>query len=444
MKSSWQKIRLKNVATIVGGGTPSTKHANYWGGDIPWLTPKDLSNHQKVYVSCGERNISREGLDASSAKLVPPGTVLFTSRAPIGYLAIAEREVSTNQGFKSLVLKDGYDSRFFYYLLRFYTPEIKMISTGSIFKEVSGSVLGHFEVSIPDYIEQKKIASMLSVLDDHITLLRETNATLEAIAQTLFKSWFVNFDPVRAKAEGRVPEGIDAETAALFPDCFEKLELGMMPKGWKAFRVSDVVEIIKGKSYSSKDLVEIASTALVTLKSFARGGGFRLDGFKPYIGSYNQSQVIKSGDLIVAYTDVTQAAELIGKPAIVVNIQEFDTLVASLDVGIIKPRVKSVSRQFLYGLFKTSLFQSHTLAHTSGTTVLHLSKDAVGSFEFVCPERKIMEAFTTIAELIARQNQNNIDEIRTLTTLRDKLLPKLISGQLRLPEIDAGINKAAI
>ena len=226
MSSEWKTFVLRDVASIIGGGTPSTKEATYWDGNIPWLTPKDLSSHTGMYVKRGERCITKAGLDGSSAKIVPPGTVLFTSRAPIGYLAIAEQAISTNQGFKSLVLNTEQDNRFFYYLLRFHTPDIEAIATGSTFKEISGSALGSFEVTIPSYGEQTKIADILTTLDDRIALLRETNTTLEAIAQALFKSWFVDFDPVRAKQEGREPEGMDADTAALFPDSFEESELG--------------------------------------------------------------------------------------------------------------------------------------------------------------------------------------------------------------------------
>jgi type I restriction enzyme, S subunit len=298
-------------------------------------------------------------------------------------------------------------------------------------------------VSIPPVAAQREIAAFLGALDDRITLLRETNAILEAIAQALFKSWFVDFDPVRAKMEGRAPEGMDEATAALFPDSFEETELGLVPRGWKTVRVADVAEVVKGRSYSSKDLVETHHTALVTLKSFERGGGFRMDGFKPYSGAYKPTQIVRAGDLILAYTDVTQAAELIGKPAIVVGVDEFQTLVASLDVGIIRPNEVDCGKQFLYGLFRTDAFQAHTLAHTSGTTVLHLAKDGVGSYVFPLPTVQLVHAFEEIASAIGERKQTNSDAIRTLATLRDTLLPRLISGQLRLPEAVAELKALA-
>lgn len=147
------------------------------------------------------------------------------------------------------------------------------------------------------------------------------------------------------------------------------------------------------------------------------------------------------GDLIIAYTDVTQAAELIGKPAIVIGVKDYQTLVASLDVGVVRPDSKKVSRQYLYGLFRTDSFQSHTFAHTSGTTVLHLAKDGVGSYRFSCPPNEIIQYFSVITDVLSERCQNNIDQVRTLTQLRDTLLPRLISGQLCLPDAEQAVEK---
>ena len=110
----FRRMKLSEIGQIVAGGTPKTKIEEYWNGDVPWITPKDLSSHAGMYISRGERNISQVGLDNSSAKLLPKGTVLFTSRAPIGYVAIARNEVTTNQGFKSIIVDDENDNIFIY------------------------------------------------------------------------------------------------------------------------------------------------------------------------------------------------------------------------------------------------------------------------------------------------------------------------------------------
>lgn len=336
------------------------------------------------------------------------------------------------------------NAKFISYYLRLPNTKQWLIrhAVGATMPNLNTSILSSVPINLPPLEDQLEIASILEALDDRITLLRETNKTLEAIAQAIFKSWFVDFDPVRAKMEGRQPEGMDEATAALFPDSFEESELGLVPKGWTPLYVSQAADIVKGKSYSSKDLVNSHDTALVTLKSFARGGGFRMDGFKPYSGTYKPNQIVSPGDLIVAYTDVTQAAELIGKPAIVVGIDSYTTLVASLDVGIIRPNESICGRQFLYNLFRTDSFQSHALAHTSGTTVLHLAKEGVGSFRFAYPKPELTHKFEVITSSFAEQRQINSDKIRTLSALRDTLLPRLISGQLRLPEAQEQIENA--
>lgn len=377
------------------------------------------------------------------------GDVVLTREAPIGEVGYVDEPAGLFLGQRIMqyrVNRNILIPRFLLYT--FLSPALQHQFCSH---EGSGSVVSHirvgdcfkFKIPLPPVLVQAGIAETLGALDDRIALLRETNVTLEAIAQALFKSWFVDYDPVRAKLDGRVPEGMDEDTVALFPASFEDSELGLMPSGWKIVSVSDVAEVVKGKSYSSKDLVESHDTALVTLKSFARGGGFRLDGFKPYSGTYKPSQVVVPGDLIIAYTDVTQAAELIGKPAIVIGVARHQTLVASLDVGIIRPDESQISRQYLYGLFRTKLFQSHTFAHTSGTTVLHLAKDGVGSFQFVCPPPRLVNKFSKVVELLSEQVQNNIDQMRILAALRDILLPRLISGELRLPEVEILPEKVA-
>ena len=372
------------------------------------------------------------------------GDIVITREAPMGDVCQIPVGLKCCLGQRQVLLKPDpkmVDSRFLLYALQ--SPYIQHQigwneGTGSTVSNLRIPVLEALSVPTPVLAVQREIAETLGAIDDCITLLRETNTTLEAIAQALFKSWFVDFDPVHAKMQGRAPEGMDEATAALFPDSFDESELGSVPKGWSISAVANVAEIVKGKSYSSTDLVDKHTTALVTLKSFERGGGFRMDGFKPYSGTFKPAQVVIPGDLIVAYTDVTQAAELIGKPAIVVGIEEHETLVASLDVGIVRPDFSVCGRQFLYGLFKTDSFQSHTLAHTSGTTVLHLSKDGVGSFQFVQPPAGLINVFENIATELAERRQINSDQVRTLTSLKDTLLPRLISGKLATKDEYAG------
>ena len=148
--SEWKEYKLSEIGKIVGGATPSTKNPNFYDGNIPWITPKDLTNWKDVYISKGERSITEAGYNSASCKMMPSGTVLFTSRAPIGYIAIAANEVCTNQGFKSVVPNpDLVDSTFLYYALLYNRERIKSLGSGTTFAEISGKVMGNVTIAIP-------------------------------------------------------------------------------------------------------------------------------------------------------------------------------------------------------------------------------------------------------------------------------------------------------
>lgn len=285
--SNWKVMKLSEVATIVGGGTPSSSKSEYFeNGNIPWITPKDLSGYNKRYISKGERNITELGLKNSSAKLLPKNTVLLTSRAPIGYVAIASNEISTNQGFKSLVLNDGHIPEFFYYLLKNNVHILESRATGSTFKEISGQILKDTELSIPTPDIQQKIVDILSPLDDKIELNTQINKTLEQIAQALFKSWFVDFDPVRTKVQalsdgmsleqaelaamqaisGKTPEELTAllqtqpdryaelaETAKAFPCEMVEVDGVEVPKGWELKPFGSLLENTIGGDWGKEE-----------------------------------------------------------------------------------------------------------------------------------------------------------------------------------------------
>ena len=425
MNSEWLLYKLEDLTVNHDGKRKPVKESERKSGPFPYYGASGIVDYVDDYLFDGDYLLVAED-----------GENLRTRNTPIAFMARGKFWVNNHAHI--IVGNERAETRYLLYAL--LNLDISQYLTGAVMPKLTQGNLNRINIACPSIPTQQEIIKVLGSIDDRIDLIRETNTTLEAIAQALFKSWFVDFDPVRAKMEGREPEGMDTETAALFPDSFEESELGLVPRGWKILNVHEVSEVVKGKSYTSKELVNEHHTALVTLKSFERGGGFRLDGFKPYTGGYKPNQVVRSGDLIVAYTDVTQAAELIGKPAIVIGVSEYQTLVASLDVGIIRPNEKS-DKQFLYGLFCTEAFQSHTFSHTTGTTVLHLSKNGIGSFQFACPPIEITIAFTQVSEVIAAKRQTNIDQIRTLTTLRDTLLPRLISGQLRLPEAQEELNE---
>ena len=177
---NWKTCTIADLGTVVGGATPSTKKPeNYDGGTIAWITPKDLAEFSGRFISHGERNITQTGLNSCSAQMMPKHTVLFSSRAPIGYVAIAENDVCTNQGFKSVVPNENTDYMFLYYLLLNNRQNIEHMGSGTTFKEVSGKTMRSIQVRVPESKEEQiRISSMLSVIDDKIEENERINKNL--------------------------------------------------------------------------------------------------------------------------------------------------------------------------------------------------------------------------------------------------------------------------
>ena len=192
--AEWVECKISDIGTVVGGATPSTKKPdNYKNGTIAWITPKDLSTFSGRYIQSGERNITEIGLNSCSTQLLPKNTVLFSSRAPIGYVAIAANDVCTNQGFKSVIPNENTDSIFLYYLLKYNKDKIESLGSGTTFKEVSGSTMKNIVVSVPkDKKIQERIASVLNSIDNKIEENERINNNLEEQAKAIFDAIFPN------------------------------------------------------------------------------------------------------------------------------------------------------------------------------------------------------------------------------------------------------------
>ena len=400
MNPDWPIYKVSEFAEIYNGGTPSTSEPKNFGGEIPWITPKDLSNYEYRYISKGARSITEHGLKNSSATIVPEGTILLTSRAPVGYMAIAQNPVTTNQGFKNLVIKEGFDNRFIFYMLKFNVDFLKSQASGSTFAELSRTTLKEITFSIPPLPEQRAIAEVLSALDDKIELNRRMNQTLEQLARAIYKHMFID-NPER--------------------------------EGWEVKSLSELAEFVKGVSYSSSDLVEDSNIALVTLKSFNRGGGYKEEGLKPFVGFFKPQQRIFPGEVVVAHTDLTQMAEVIGRSARVEENEVHTTLVASLDLVIVR---LGITNEYIYCLLAYGDFSDFAYGYTNGTTVLHLSKKALEEYKVFAPPSTFLITFSEKVTPLFKQIDLNNKQSRTLAKLRDTLLPKLMSGQVIINEVN--------
>ncbi len=459
--SNWKVMKLSEVATIVGGGTPSSSKSEYFeNGNIPWITPKDLSGYNKRYISKGERNITELGLKNSSAKLLPKNTVLLTSRAPIGYVAIASNEISTNQGFKSLVLNDGHIPEFFYYLLKNNVHILESRATGSTFKEISGQILKDTELSIPTPDIQQKIVDILSPLDDKIELNTQINKTLEQIAQALFKSWFVDFDPVRTKVQalsdgmsleqaelaamqaisGKIPEELTAlsqtqpdryaelaETAKAFPCEMVEVDGVEVPKGWEVKPLPEIIDFLEGPGirnwqYTDEEdgikfinirCIQNGDLTLTTANKITKEEAF---------GKYKHFQ-LEEDDIVVSTSGTLGRFAFVRK----------EHLPLSLNTSVIRFRpIKNKSTLGFIAGFVENQLQHELEIRASGSAQRNFGPTHLKQISLLVPDFKLLELHQKYASSLFEKRKQLLSEIDVLKDTRDLLLPKLLNGEIQL------------
>jgi type I restriction enzyme S subunit len=296
------------------------------------------------------------------------------------------------------------------------------------------------KVPLPPRPEQRAIAHILGTLDNKIELNRRINETLEATARTLFKSWFVDFGPVRAKAEGRDP-GLPQPLADLFPDSFEDSELGQIPRAWQVKPLSDCVDVARGLSYKGSGLCD-GGTPMHNLNSIYEGGGYKHGGLKRYDGEYKSQHIAHAGDLIVANTEQGHHRLLIGYAAIVPFRFGSESLF-SHHIYRVRPNSDSkLTADYLCHLLNTSMMHDIVSGYANGTTVNMLPINGLQSPLIVHPTDGAVAAFDRISKAARMRQEEMIEESRTLAILRDVLLPKLISGELRVENAMRFLDRA--
>lgn len=434
----WTTIRLGDACTKIGSGaTPR-------GGSKAYLTegPYALIRSQNVHND----RFRREGLvyidDDQARKLnnveVYEGDVLLNITGDsVARSCRVDPEVVPARVNQHVAIVRTDRSVLSPSFLRYALIEpamqeqlLSLAGSGGTRKALTKRDITALSVAAPQSVRhQERLSGILEALDTKIELNQRMSKTLEEIAQAIFKSWFVDFDPVRAKEAGQ-PSGLPPDLDSLFSSSFQPTELGPIPYGWNIRDLGDVIQTTTGRSYRRTDLAE-SDTALVTLKSFKRGGGYRSSGLKSYVGAYKPEQIVHPGDVIVSCTDVTQEADVIGRPAVVQPTRLFRRLVASLDVMIVRPTQENITMSFLYPLMSAPSFVSYAASRTAGTTVLHLEKSCVETYRFVCPPSLVSMAFNRMSEPIHRCIQKIHEEIEGIAVIRDLLLPRLIAGAKR-------------
>ena len=386
----WIECTLEDIGEIVGGATPSTKREDYYGGNIPWITPKDLSSFKGRYISNGERNITEEGLASCSAQMMPPNTVLFTSRAPIGYVAIAAQSVCTNQGFKSIVVNENADPLFVYYLLKYNKDAIEAMGSGTTFKEVSGKTMRSVKVRIPSDVDyQKRIATLLNSIDTKIEINEQINDNLEQQAELLYH------------------------------ERFETVDRDKLPVGWRIVRLGDVATISK-KSFNP------AKEPQMLLEHYS------IPAFdEAHFPVFEPSTAIKSNKFIVddscfMISKLNPTTKRVWKPYCLT-----ENAVCSTEFIVYKAKSQEIT-DFLYSVIDSDSFSDFMCSHVTGSTGSRqrTTPSDTLAFELFLPNAEEIAEYQGIVSPILEQIKCNAIENDRLKQLRDSLLPKLMSGEI--------------
>jgi len=331
---------------------------------------------------------------------------------------------------------------FLYYILSSEQYERVLFSAGSGSGQpnLSPTIIQSIEIPYPPYKLQCEIGKFLRLLDDKIKNNHLMNQTLEEMVRSIFKSWFVDFDPVHAKADGNVPTHMDAETAALFPSSFGDDGL---PVGWKVLDIGSVVEIRKGLSYKGKFLSE-TGTNMINLGCFGFRGKFKPEKIKFYSGDYKDRHKIKPGDLIFANTDMTQDRAILCSPVIVPSYINEDETIFSHHVSHVHflETQHPAFIEFLRHCMMTQNFRMRAEGYATGTTVLAVPKNIFNGYYVPIPSDKILNVFFEFISGISKKLEVNYIENKTLSELRDTLLPKLMSGEIHVKDPEREVEAA--
>jgi type I restriction enzyme S subunit len=437
MSSEWKTYQLNEAGRIVTGKTPKGGIPEYEGDDVPFVSPPDFSGNK--WITATVRSISDAGAQSVKGSLLQPRSVLVTCiGSDMGKAAIAGARCVTNQQINAVIVDESkFCPEFLYYNLSQRKEEIRSLAGGSAQPILNKSAFGLLAFDAPELEVQKLISETLRPLDDRITLLRETNTTLEAIAQALFKSWFVDFDPVHAKMQGRAPEGMDEATAALFPDSFEESQLGLVPKGWHVETIERWLSVLETGRRPKGGVSGInGGVPSIGAESIQRIGQFDYSKLKFVSEEFFAN--MKSGKLtsndVLLYKDGGKPGVFLPRVSMFGDGFPFDT--CGINEHVFRIRTKNpIGQTFLY-FWLWSDAVMHELKHRGGKAAIPgINQTDVKELKLSVPSVNVLNKFEEITKPLVGTILNNAKSIQSLANLRDTLLPRLISGQLQLPEV---------
>lgn len=393
----YDRVALSELVNPILGKTPKRKKEDYWQGDIKWASAKDISQNETKRIYDTSEYMTAEGKEASNAKIMPEGTLVVIARGSLGLSAQLGEPMTFNQscyGLKadnSELLDD-----FLYYAWQYRFNQIQSVSHGTIFDTITMDSFKDIDIPLPSLRNQKKICNILSSIDDKIETNNRINKTLENMAQTLFRSYFINFEPY---------------------DKFKQSKLGRIPAGFEVNNISEFADIILGNSPESEHYNENGDG----LPFFQGSKNFGLR--YPEIERYctKRKKVAKQDDVLISIRapvgDINRAPEecVVGR-------------------GVTALRMQEHANEFLYHLLKAN--KQNWEKYKSGTTFNSINKTDIQEFPVALPPSEDISNFNSIVNPMARIFKNNVEENKNLSNLRDILIPKLMSGEIRVEDVN--------
>lgn len=415
--SEWKEVTAQNFCFCVTDGTHDSPKRTSEGYYL--LTSKHIGKDSLDFANAYKIS-EADYLKIIERSKVEQYDILYSMIGTIGNVHIVKEE-KVNFAVKNMGIFK-FNGNYLHSLWMYYWLKSKKASeyvksrlSGSTQQYITLSSLRDFPVSIPQNEIITIITGILSSLDAKIETNNKLNEKLEEMAQAIFKSWFVDFEPFKNQP-------------------FYETEIGMIPEGWEIIKLNDIVDNIGGYSYKGNELKE-SSTAMCTIKNFERNGGFKINGYKEIMPSdkLKESQELSLFDVVVAHTDLTQNAEVIGNPAIILSKSNYNRIIFSMDLTKVISKNMNVSNSLLYCILRNKRFKNHALGYVNGTTVLHMSKKAVPEYMLAFPkDSTILASFSKCFDSIFDRMHSIFEENDRLASLRDTLLPRLMSGEIKI------------
>lgn len=421
----WKWTALSEVARLETGHTPSRRHPEYWHGDVPWIGIKDATENHGRTIHNTIQHTNKLGIANSSARLLPANTVCLSRTASVGYVVVMGRPMATSQDFVNWVCSERIDHRFLKYVLLAEQSAFQRFSSGTTHQTIYFPEVKAFHVCLPPLTEQRSIATILGALDDKIENCRRMNETLEAMAQALFKSWFVDFDPVRASYEGH-ENRLAQPLKNHLPDCFVDSIIGKIPQGWEVVSLDQIARFLNGIALQKHPPVDDRSLPVIKIAQLRAGNTTGADQANANLPT---DYVVNDGDILFSWSGSLECRLWAGGTG-------------ALNQHLFKVTSDEVPRWLCYLGIHRHLDEFRQIAAGKATTMGHIQRHHLSDAKLAVPPKQVLRALDQLFAPLIESTWRRAVHARSLADLRDSLLPRLVSGALRLKDAQRIVERS--